>query len=230
MSYPSYPGAGGGAYPGGGGGVYPGGAGTAYPGSGPVPNSGGYPNQYSGGQSGYMVGDPSYRPPVRPEVLQWFQAVDSDRSGHISAEELQSALVNSNGSRFTEDACRLMIALFDKDKSGKIDVMEFQQLFDYIIQWRRIFDSYDRDRSGSIEAAELHQAFQQMGYRFSPQFVQQLLAKFDPRAGSRLSADSFIVSCVQIQKFTDFFRQRDREMKGVITITYEDFLTAMLAV
>ncbi len=35
-----------------------------------------------------------------------------------------------------------------------------------------------------------------MGYRFSPTFVNNLLAKYDPR-GRRLTLDNFIVSCVQ---------------------------------
>ena len=44
-------------------------------------------------------------------------------------------------------------------------------------------------------------AFQQMGYRFTPTFVTNLLAKYDPRT-RRLTLDNFIVSCVQIKRLT----------------------------
>ena len=44
-------------------------------------------------------------------------------------------------------------------------------------------------------------AFQQMGYRFTPTFVQNLLAKYDSRT-RRLTLDNFIVACVQIKRLT----------------------------
>ena len=50
--------------------------------------------------------------------MAWFQAVDADRSGHISAAELRQALTNSNYSHFNEEACRLMIGLFIDYLSG----------------------------------------------------------------------------------------------------------------
>lgn len=48
------------------------------------------PPGYSGGGYGYQ------QPPLGadPQLWQWFSAVDADRSGAISANELQSALVN----------------------------------------------------------------------------------------------------------------------------------------
>ena len=66
-------------------------------------------------------------------------------------------------------------------------------------------------------------AFQQMGYRFSPTFVGNLLAKYDART-RRLTLDNFIVACVQIQRLTNSFRTRDKEMRGQATLAYEDFI------
>lgn len=40
-----------------------------------------------------------------------------------------------------------------------------------------------------------------MGYRFTPTFVQNLLAKYDSRT-RRLTLDNFIVACVQIKRLT----------------------------
>ena len=54
---------------------YPGGGGGA-----PPSQQGGYP----GGQGGYPGG-----PQVDPQVQQWFNAVDQDRSGQIDHKELQ---------------------------------------------------------------------------------------------------------------------------------------------
>ena len=60
--------------------------GVGRPGGG-VPGGGGY--------SGYQPGPPAGLPAgADPQLWQWFQAVDADRSGQISVNELQAALVN----------------------------------------------------------------------------------------------------------------------------------------
>ncbi len=59
-----------------------------------------------------MSGYGGYAPPqpqVNPQIAQWFNAVDQDRSGQITADELKKALVNGNWSNFSEEACRMMI-------------------------------------------------------------------------------------------------------------------------
>merc|ERR1711909_253742 len=88
----------------------------------------GYPPAGQGyqGQGGYGAPHPQGGNQL---VYQWFQAVDVDRSGQINALELQQALVNGNMSKFSEEACRMMIDLFDANRSGTIDVNEFSQTF-----------------------------------------------------------------------------------------------------
>ncbi|KAJ8919616.1 hypothetical protein NQ315_002238 [Exocentrus adspersus] len=163
--------------------------------------------------------------PISPEVQQWFQAVDKDHSGQINWEELQSALINGQGEHFSPQACKLMIGMFDTDKSGTIGVTEFQLLYNYINQWLAVFKNYDRNQSGSIEEEELGLAFQQMGFRFSPEFIKFLIARSDLKDHKLMSVDQFIVACVQIQRLTEQFRQRDKEMKGVISLPFEEFLS-----
>ncbi|KAL1492679.1 hypothetical protein ABEB36_010902 [Hypothenemus hampei] len=166
---------------------------------------------------------------VTPQVSQWFSTVDRDSSGEISWQELQSALVNAEGRNFSEVACRLMIGMFDKDKTGTINVNEFQQLYNYINGWLGTFRMYDKDQSGSIEEPELAQAFQQMGFRFSSEFTQFLIQRSDLKYHKTMSIDQFIVTCVQIQRFTEAFRNKDVERQGTITIGFEEYLGIALS-
>jgi len=63
---------------------------------------------YGGAPVGSYGGAPA-APAIAPDVRQWFDAVDQDRSGKISANELQGALVNGQGKNFNLQVCQLMV-------------------------------------------------------------------------------------------------------------------------
>ncbi|RMX39775.1 hypothetical protein pdam_00007155 [Pocillopora damicornis] len=191
------------------------------------PPSMGYPPPGGGYPGGY--GGSSAPPPgADPTLWNWFVTVDRDRSGQITADELQQALLNGNWSHFNSETCRLMIGIFDRDQSGTISFQEFQQLWQYIQQWKGAFDRYDSDRSGAIESQELHRAFAEMGFNVSPNFVNIVVTRFDQHARRSLKLDSFIQCCVMLRGLTDAFRVRDTTMNGSITINYEDFMCMVL--
>lgn len=165
-------------------------------------------------------------PNVDPEAYSWFQSVDADHSGYISLKELKQALVNSNWSSFNDETCLMMINMFDKTKSGRIDVIGFSALWKFLQQWRNLFQQYDRDRSGSISSTELQQALSQMGYNLSPQFTQLLVSRYCPRSASpAMQLDCFIKVCTQLQVLTEAFREKDTAVQGNIRLSFEDFVT-----
>jgi len=234
MAYQGYPG---GGYPGQGApGGHPAQGGGAYPGYNPAP-AGGYPGQ-AGGYPGYSPpqgGGYGAQPPqaavpnvpgISPDIQRMFAAVDTDRSGRISAKELQGSLQNGKGQGFSDKCCQLMISMFDRENSGTVDIHAFSKLFEYVNQWLNIFKTYDRNGSGQIDDHELNQAFSQMGFNFSPQFTKQLTQKSHDH--KEISVDEFIVLCVTVQRLTEAFRVRDTQHNGVITINFEDFLSIVL--
>ncbi|XP_065713250.1 peflin [Patagioenas fasciata] len=184
----------------------------------------GGPGPYGGAAPG------GHAPPgVDPEAFSWFQAVDADHSGYISVKELKQALVNSNWSTFNDETCLLMINMFDKTRSGRIDVYGFSALMRFIQQWKNLFQQYDRDQSGSISFSELQQAFSQMGYNLSPQFSQLLLSRYAQRSSNpSIQLDRFIQICMQLQSTTDAFREKDTGLVGNVRLSYEDFLTMVV--
>jgi Ca2+-binding EF-hand superfamily protein len=104
------------------------------------------------------------RPPADPHFLHAvFQKVDKDRTGHISADELQMALSNGTWTPFNPETVRLMISMFDRDKSGTITFDEFGSLWRYVTDWQETFKSFDRDNSGNIDKNELQTALSSFG-------------------------------------------------------------------
>ena len=119
--------------------------------------------------------------------------------------------------------------LFDRDNNGTIDITEFNQLWQYINQWKGVFERYDKDRSGNIDAGELHTAYNEMGFRVSPAFCQLVILRFDRLSKRSLKFDDFIQTCVMLRSLTDAFRTRDTNFNGVIQVGYEDFMTMAIS-
>ncbi|XP_042601059.1 peflin [Cyprinus carpio] len=186
---------------------------------------GGY-GQPQGGPYSQQAPAGNIPPGVNPEAYQWFCSVDTDRSGYINAKELKQALMNSNNSSFNDETCMMMLNMFDKTKTGRVDVFGFSALWTFLQQWRALFQQFDRDRSGSINSTEMHQALSQMGYNLSPQFIQELVNRYSARGvNGVLQLDRFIQVCTQLQIMTQAFREKDTAMTGNVKMSYEDFLS-----
>merc|ERR1711881_489985 len=98
--------------------------------------------------------------------------------------------------------------MFDHDKTGEISYNEFGSLWRYVIDWQNCFKSFDKDKSGSINRQELEAALTTFGYNLTPPVYALLLRKF--------------------HGITEMFRAEDSDLDGIITISYEKFLTILL--
>ncbi|XP_065148466.1 peflin [Paramisgurnus dabryanus] len=215
---------GGGPVPGGPYGSYGGAPGAPYGGQAPGGPYGGY-GQPQGGHYGQQPPAGNIPPGVNPEAYQWFCTVDTDRSGYINLKELKVALINSNNTSFNDETCIMMLNMFDKTRTGRVDIMGFSAMWTFLQQWRAMFQQFDRDRSGSISSNEMHQALSQMGYNLSPQFIQGLVNRFSVRSVNGIQLDRFIQVCTQLQTITQVFREKDTGMTGNVRMNYEDFLS-----
>jgi len=238
MSYGQYgPPAGGPPGGGYGGGGYGGGG---YGDRGPAPSHGGY-GPPAGGPPSYGAGatpgfaQPRGPPPGSdPQLWSWFTSVDTDRSGAITAPELERALINGDWSPFDLDTVKLLMTMFDTDRSGTIGFNEFSGLWKYIKDWQGVFKHFDRDNSGSIDGGELTQALHQFGYNLSPQLLNLVQRKYasapvighGPAPG--ISFDRFVRACVVIKQLSEAFRRLDTDQDGWIQINYDTFMQTVL--
>ncbi|EEB91252.1 hypothetical protein MPER_10422 [Moniliophthora perniciosa FA553] len=110
-----------------------------YGGPGGYGGGGGGGGGYGGGGFAPPRGPPGPPPGADPQLWNWFQAVDVDNSGHISVEELQRALINGDWTPFDLDTVKLLMSIFDVDRSGTIGFNEFAGLWKYIKDWQKRF-------------------------------------------------------------------------------------------
>lgn len=154
--------------------------------------------------------------------------MDKDGSGQLSEGELRTALVNGDWSSFDPHTVRMMIRMFDTDRSGAINFDEFCGLWGFLAAWRGLFDRFDVDRSGSISYNEFSEALVAFGYRLSPQFVALLYRTYDRRGENAISFDLFVQACISLKRMTDVFKKYDEDRDGYITLSFEEFLTEII--
>jgi Ca2+-binding EF-hand superfamily protein len=115
--------------------------------------------------------------------------VDKDRSGQLSESELRRALVNGDYTAFDPHTVKMMIRMFDADRSGTVNFEEFCGLWGFLAAWRGLFDRFDKDRSGSISHLEFSDALVAFGYRLSPAFVQLQYVREEYEGARRSGAE-----------------------------------------
>ncbi|CAG9767044.1 unnamed protein product [Ceutorhynchus assimilis] len=162
--------------------------------------------------------------PSRDFLWDVFKRVDKDRSGYISADELQIALSNGTWSPFNPETVRLMIGMFDRHQKGQISFEDFGALWKYVTDWQNCFRSFDRDHSGNIDREELKTALTSFGYRLSDNLINTMVRKFDRHGNGTILFDDFIQACINLHTLTSAFRKYDTDQDGYITIHYEQFL------
>lgn len=169
-------------------------------------------------------------PPAGADPALWplFKAVDKSGNGHLTEKELRAALVNGDWSSFDPYTVKMMIRMFDTDRSGTIGFEEFCGLWGFLAAWRSLFDRFDADRSGNISLDEYTNALVAFGYRLSPHFVDTLFRTYDKRGEGAISFDLFVQSCISLKRMTDVFKKYDDDRDGYITLSFEDFLTEII--
>ncbi|KAH6682265.1 peflin [Plectosphaerella plurivora] len=163
-----------------------------------------------------------------PTLLPLFRAVDKDGTGQLSERELSAALVNGDWTAFDPQTIRMMIRMFDSDRSGTIGFSEFCGLWSFLASWRTLFDRFDADRSGNISLDEFNNALVAFRYRLSPGFVELIFRTYDKRGEGVMSFDLFVQACISLKRMTDVFKKYDDDRDGYITLSFEDFLTEIL--
>lgn len=122
--------------------------------------------------------------------------MDKDRSGYISADELQQALSNGSWKVFNPETVRLMIGMFDRENRGSVSFQDFGALWKYVTDWQNCFRSFDTDNSGNIDHNELKTALTSFGYRLSDNLINMLVRKFDRSGSGTILFDDFIQCCI----------------------------------
>eukprot|EP01089_Gocevia_fonbrunei_P009257 TRINITY_DN2135_c0_g2_i3.p1 TRINITY_DN2135_c0_g2~~TRINITY_DN2135_c0_g2_i3.p1 ORF type:complete len:228 (+),score=62.52 TRINITY_DN2135_c0_g2_i3:50-685(+) len=171
----------------------------------------------------------SYAAQIQPqewqEIQAWFNGVDRDRSGSITAQEI--AGITFNGQALGLDVATKLVKIFDKDHSNSVDFYEYASLHKFLTGLQQAFFAGDRDRSGRLDANEIHVALGQVGFgNVSLPVVKSMTARYvQPGFGpTGLTFHDFLLVVATIAQTRSLFEWRDTSRSGKLTVTLEQLL------
>jgi len=132
--------------------------------------------------------------------------------------------MNFNGLRFSLETAKLLIKVFDKDRSGEIEFQEYASLHKFIISMHGAFQAYDRDRSGTIDLNEALSAVQQGGFNLSPPTMNAVYRRFCPPNAKGMAMEQFMCMCAFLGMCRSAFYQLDMQHVGYIYLNLDQFI------
>jgi len=151
--------------------------------------------------------------------------------------------LNDGGLSFSTTTVKYLMGTFKLDDNDRIGFEDFEPLWNYITQWRQMFDSFDADRDGKIDANELGQALAYYNIHVGRPILDMLVKKYgititsptnqNPRQPPRLrlDLDHFVCACVVVRQMCELY---DKITAGVPTsgqprISRDEFLQDVIA-
>jgi len=149
----------------------------------------------------------------------WFQSVDRDNSGTISAAELSTMVIMNRPLGI--EAARKLIKVFDKNYTGSVDFNEYVALNRFINQMQTSFFQADQDRSGFLDSREIFTAISAAGFQLTYPTVQAICQKYDTNRNGQISADSYIQIISQLAAVRSIFEWNDVQKTGKVQLNLD---------
>jgi Ca2+-binding EF-hand superfamily protein len=169
---------------------------------------------------------PNFYGAQQTALQQWFESVDTDKSGRISPQELQRALA-LGGLNFSMKLASSLIRMHDVNGSNTLDFHEFVALHTYLQTLQQTFATCDRDRSGKLNLQQVQDALRRLGFDLDMQpegAFYKLVQSYDFHQESAIVLDSFIAMCIQLRNAQRVFNLFDAQRTGRITLDFNQFV------
>uniref|UniRef100_H3AXQ0 Grancalcin n=1 Tax=Latimeria chalumnae TaxID=7897 RepID=H3AXQ0_LATCH len=155
--------------------------------------------------------------------------------GEVDAEELQRCLtqagIHGTYTPFSLETCKIMIAMLDKDYTGKMGFNEFKELWSALNAWKQNFLMFDQDRSGTVEPHELGQAIASMGKTLQVKTLKTVVLRVSLNSPVDFSDSSlYCVKQQTLNVFPDTFNRRDNMHQGFVNFLYDDFIQCTMSI
>uniref|UniRef100_A0A164V4D3 EF-hand domain-containing protein n=1 Tax=Daucus carota subsp. sativus TaxID=79200 RepID=A0A164V4D3_DAUCS len=133
----------------------------------------------------------------------WFDRVDSEKTGSITAAQLKAALSVGNLD-FSISVVQQMIRMYDFDRNGTMSFQEFVELNRFLLKVQQAFSDAERAR-GYIVPDDVYESF-------------------DQKKNGRFRLDDFISLCIFVHSSRNMFNSFDTSKQGRVTLDLNQFI------
>ncbi|KAL2636474.1 hypothetical protein AAZX31_06G000800 [Glycine max] len=153
----------------------------------------------------------------RVAILQeWFDRVDSEKSGSITAVQLKTALAVGN-LEFPLSVVQQMIRMYDFDRN------EFVSLNNFLLKVQHAFSDLERGR-GFLVPDDVFEALVKIGFMLDSPAFYSVCESFDQSENGRFQLDNLISICIFLQSARNLFNSFDTAKQGRVTLDLNQFV------
>ncbi|XP_027356692.1 sorcin-like isoform X2 [Abrus precatorius] len=157
------------------------------------------------------------------EILrEWFDRVDSEKNGSITALQLKTALAVGN-LEFPLSVVEQMIRMYDFDRNGTMSFEEFVALNKFLLKVQHAFSDLERGR-GFLVPDDVFEALVKIGFMLDSPAFYSVCESFDRSKNGRFQLDIFISICIFLQSARNLFNSFDIAKHGRVTLDLNQFV------
>ncbi|TGZ73709.1 hypothetical protein CRM22_001356 [Opisthorchis felineus] len=117
----------------------------------------------------------------------------------------------------TTDACRALVALLDRDGTGRLSESDFHRVWDILRCWSRLFAAFDPQRTGHVTSLDFRIIVEQAGYTLPHSILSRMVHRFVD-VDWRLDYSKFINAMALITKTIAIFKNYDHGGRAVLSL------------
>ncbi|KAK4740417.1 hypothetical protein R3W88_004114 [Solanum pinnatisectum] len=155
-------------------------------------------------------------------LREWFERVDTDKIGSITAIQLKSAFAIGN-LQFPITVVQQMIRMCDFDQNGTMSFEEFVELNKFLLKVQHVFSDLERGR-GFLVPDDVYEALIKIGFRLDSPALYTVCESFDRNKNGKFRLDDFISLCIFVQSARNLFDSFDTTKQGRVTLDINQFI------
>ncbi|XWS20559.1 hypothetical protein CRYUN_Cryun31cG0112200 [Craigia yunnanensis] len=157
-------------------------------------------------------------------LREWFERVDSEKTGSITATQLKSAFAIGN-LEFPLSVVQQMIRMYDFDRNGSMSFEEFLALNKFLIKVSRLLSTLNSNRNrGFLGTDDVFEALNKIGFSLDSPAFYTACESFDQKKNGRFQLDDFISLCIFLQSARNMFNAFDTAKQGRVTLDLNQFV------